>query len=256
MRKPLLAFIDPKRHKTAKSIINRNLLPTHETIPSITISTAEPNRNQAPRLSIGATMSPGSITLTGQHARLTPLTQDHLTGLQAAASDGRLWELFFTSVPSPENLTAWFKIASEQRDKGLALPFTVFDQIQNTVIGTTRYCNIDSANKRLEIGYTWYAQSYQRSAINTECKLLLLAHAFEILGCNAVEFRTDWLNQRSQKAIERLGAKRDGVLRSHMVLPDGRVRDTVVYSILKHEWIGVKANLEFKLKRAASDVST
>lgn len=199
-------------------------------------------------------MSSGSITLTGQHARLTPLSPDHLRDLQAAASDGRLWELFFTSVPSPENLTTWFKIAIEQRDKGLALAFTVFDQKLNRIIGSTRYCNIDSANKRLEIGYTWYAQSYQRSAINTECKLLLLTHAFEVLDCNAVEFRTDWFNQRSQKAIERLGAKRDGVLRSHMILPDGRVRDTVVYSILKHEWAGVKANLEFKLKRTPSAV--
>jgi RimJ/RimL family protein N-acetyltransferase len=124
------------------------------------------------------------------------------------------------------------------------------------VIGATRYCNIDSTNKRLEIGYTWYALSYQRSAINTECKLLLLTHAFEVLDCNAVEFRTDWFNQRSQKAIERLGAKRDGILRSHMILPDGRVRDTVVYSILKHEWAGVKANLEFKLKRSYSTIST
>jgi RimJ/RimL family protein N-acetyltransferase len=201
-------------------------------------------------------MSPNSITLNGQRARLAPLSQDHLTDLQAAASDGHLWELFFTSVPSPENLTTWFKVAIEQQAKGLALPFTVFDQIQNKVIGATRYCNIDCANKRLEIGYTWYAQSYQRSAINTECKLLLLTHAFEMLDCNAVEFRTDWFNQRSQKAIERLGAKRDGVLRSHMILPDGRVRDTVVYSILKHEWEGVKANLEFKLNRTYSTKST
>jgi RimJ/RimL family protein N-acetyltransferase len=201
-------------------------------------------------------MSSASITLTGQHARLTPLSQDHLNDLHVAASDGRLWELFFTSVPSPENMMTWFQVATEQRNKGLALPFTVFDQIQNKVIGATRYCNIDNANKRLEIGYTWYAQSYQRSAINTECKLLLLAHAFEVLGCNAVEFRTDWFNQRSQKAIERLGAKRDGVLRSHMILPDGRVRDTVVYSILKHEWAGVKANLEFKLKRTYPATST
>nr|WP_315486644.1 GNAT family protein [uncultured Undibacterium sp.] len=201
-------------------------------------------------------MSLASTILTGQHARLAPLSQDHLNDLQDAASDGRLWELFFTSVPSPENLMTWFKVATEQRDKGLALPFTVFDQIKNKVIGATRYCNIDSTNKRLEIGYTWYAQSYQRSAINTECKLLLLTHAFETLDCNAVEFRTDWFNQRSQKAIERLGAKRDGVMRSHMILPDGRVRDTVVYSILKHEWEGVKANLEFKLNRTYSTIST
>lgn len=201
-------------------------------------------------------MSPNRTTLAGQHALLVPLTQDHLNGLANAASDGQLWELFFTSVPAPDSMTIWFDNAMEQQEKGLAIPFTVFDQTLNKIIGSTRYCNIDNANKRLEIGYTWYAQSYQRSAINTECKLLLLTHAFEVLECNAVEFRTDWFNQRSQKAIERLGAKRDGVLRSHMILPDGRVRDTVVYSILKHEWPGVKANLEFKLKCAPSAVSS
>lgn len=201
-------------------------------------------------------MSPNRTTLAGQHALLVPLTQDHLNGLANAASDGQLWELFFTSVPAPDSMTIWFDNAMEQQEKGLAIPFTVFDQTLNKIIGSTRYCNIDNANKRLEIGYTWYAQSYQRSAINTECKLLLLTHAFEVLECNAVEFRTDWFNQRSQKAIERLGAKRDGVLRSHMILPDGRVRDTVVYSILKHEWLGVKANLEFKLKCAPSAVSS
>lgn len=190
--------------------------------------------------------------LTGQFAVLIPLQREHLSGLAAAANDGKLWELFFTSVPAPETMTSWFDKAMEQQEKGLAIPFTVFDQSRKNILGSTRYCNIDSANKRLEIGYTWYALSYQRSAINTECKLLLLTHAFEALDCNAVEFRTDWFNQRSQKAIERLGAKRDGVLRSHMILPDGRVRDTVVYSILKHEWPGVKANLQFQLSRDPS----
>lgn len=201
-------------------------------------------------------MSSINISLTGQHGLLVPLAYDHLNGLAAAAEDGQLWELFFTSVPAPEAMTSWFDKAMEQQAKGLAIPFTVIDKSLNTIIGSTRYCNIDSANKRLEIGYTWYAQSYQRSAINTECKLLLLTHAFEVLHCNAVEFRTDWFNQRSQKAIERLGAKRDGVLRSHMILPDGRVRDTVVYSILKHEWPGVKANLQFKLSRNSSPLPT
>lgn len=194
-------------------------------------------------------MSTHNNQLTGKFAALMPLQREHLSGLAAAANDGKLWELFFTSVPAPETMTNWFDKAMEQKDKGLAIPFTVFDQSRQNILGSTRYCNIDIANKRLEIGYTWYAQSYQRSPINTECKLLLLTHAFEVLDCNAVEFRTDWFNQRSQKAIERLGAKRDGVLRSHMILPDGRVRDTVVYSILKHEWPGVKANLQFKLSR-------
>lgn len=187
------------------------------------------------------------LHLKGRWAQLLPLDRTHLTALEAAASDGRLWELFFTSVPAPHLMETWFSAAMTQQEKALALPFVVVDAETNKVIGSTRYCNIDSANKRLEIGYTWYAASYQRSAINTECKLLLLTHAFEVLDCNAVEFRTDWFNHRSQAAIERLGAKRDGVLRSHTIMPDGRVRDTVVYSILKHEWAGVKANLSFKL---------
>ena len=193
-------------------------------------------------------MIPTPINLKGRWAQLLPLERSHLPALETAASDGRLWELFFTSVPAPDLLEAWFETAMAQQTKALALPFVVVEAETNKVIGSTRYCNIDSANKRLEIGYTWYGASYQRSAINTECKLLLLTHAFEVLGCNAVEFRTDWFNHRSQAAIERLGAKRDGVLRSHIVMPDGRVRDTVVYSILKHEWPGVKANLSFKLQ--------
>lgn len=188
------------------------------------------------------------LHLKGRWAQLSPLDRTHLPALETAASDGRLWELFFTSVPSPNSLETWFNTAMTLQEKALALPFVVVDAESNKVIGSTRYCNIDSANKRLEIGYTWYAASYQRSAINTECKLLLLTHAFEVLDCNAVEFRTDWFNHRSQAAIERLGAKRDGVLRSHTIMPDGRVRDTVVYSILKHEWEGVKANLAFKLQ--------
>lgn len=192
--------------------------------------------------------------MAGEHALIVSLSEEHLEGLVAAACDGQLWELFFTSVPAPDTINTWFTKAKQQQELGLAIPFTVMDKATNKIIGTTRYCNIDSNNKRLEIGYTWYAQSYQRSAINTECKLLLLTHAFEVLDCNAVEFRTDWFNQRSQKAIERLGAKRDGVLRSHMILPDGRVRDTVVYSILKHEWAGVKANLLFKLKQRPTSI--
>lgn len=193
-----------------------------------------------------------SRTMAGLHVLLVPLSEEHLDGLVSAASDGQLWELFFTSVPAPSSITTWFTKAIQQHELGLATPFTVMDKNTNKIIGSTRYCNIDRDNKRLEIGYTWYAQSYQRSAVNTECKLLLLTHAFEVLDCNAVEFRTDWFNQRSQKAIERLGAKRDGVLRSHMILADGRVRDTVVYSILKHEWAGVKANLLYKLKHGPS----
>lgn len=190
-----------------------------------------------------------ALTLQGQHADLEPLTQDHLAGLQSAAADGKLWELFFTTVPTFENTQTWLNLALDMQAQQKALPFTVRSKQSGKIIGTTRYCNIDHNNKRLEIGYTWYAASAQKTAINTECKLLLLMHAFEVLECNAVEFRTDWFNRQSQAAIERLGAKRDGVLRSHSILPDGRVRDTVVYSILQHEWLGVKKNLQYMLNK-------
>jgi RimJ/RimL family protein N-acetyltransferase len=190
------------------------------------------------------------FTLKGQHLSLEPLEQQHLSGIQAAAADGELWKLFFTSVPSPENSQDWLNLALAMKEQQKALPFIVRDNRNGEIVGSTRYCNIEQSHKRLEIGYTWYASRAQRTAINTEAKLLLMTHAFEVLECNAVEFRTDWLNRRSQAAIERLGAKRDGVLRSHIILPDGRVRDTVVYSILRHEWPGVKINLQFMLNRA------
>jgi RimJ/RimL family protein N-acetyltransferase len=189
------------------------------------------------------------ITLSGQYANLEPLTQGHLAAIQAAAADGELWKLFFTSVPAFDETQQWLNLALELQAQGKALPFVVKNKATGKIVGATRYCNIEQPHQRLEIGYTWYAQSVQRSAINTECKLLLLSHAFEVLECNAVEFRTDWFNQKSQAAIERLGAKRDGVLRSHMILPDGRVRDTVVYSILKNEWLGVKMNLQYMLNK-------
>ena len=188
-----------------------------------------------------------SFILHGQYAQLEPLIQDHLSDIQAAAADGELWKLFFTSVPIFEQTQQWLDIALELRNQQKAIPFIVRSKSDGKIVGTTRYCNIDQNNKRLEIGYTWYSQSVQRSAINTECKLLLLTHAFEVFACNAVEFRTDWFNRKSQAAIERLGAKRDGVLRNHMILPDGRVRDTVVYSILQNEWPGVKKNLQYML---------
>ena len=189
------------------------------------------------------------LTLQGQFAQLEPLKQDNLLDIQAAAADGELWKLFFTSVPTHEQSQQWLSLALELQDQQKAIPFVVRNKNNGKIVGATRYCNIDHHNKRLEIGHTWYAQSAQRSAINTECKLLLLTHAFEVFNCNAVEFRTDWFNHTSQAAIERLGAKRDGVLRSHMILPDGRVRDTVVYSILHHEWMGVKKNLQYMLSK-------
>lgn len=197
-------------------------------------------------------MNLSPITLTGQLAQLEPLAAEHLQAIQLAAADGELWQLFFTSVPPPDKTADWLKLALQMQETGMALPFIVRDLRTGKIVGTTRFCNIDSKNQRLEIGYTWYSQSVQRSGINTECKLLLLSHAFETLGCIAVEFRTDWLNKRSQAAIERLGAKRDGVLRNHMLQADGRIRDTVVYSIIQNEWPGVKANLRYFLQRGAA----
>ncbi len=191
------------------------------------------------------------ITLTGDYARLEPLAVEHLEEIKLAAADGQLWQLFFTSVPAPEKTAEWLSIALQMQEAGTALPFIVRDLRTGQIVGSTRYCNIDSKNQRLEIGYTWYSQSVQRSGINTECKLLLLSHAFETLACIAVEFRTDWFNKRSQAAIERLGAKRDGVLRNHMIQAEGRIRDTVVYSIIQNEWPGVKANLRYLLTRGA-----
>lgn len=194
-------------------------------------------------------MNQASLTLESSLVRLEPLDASHLPALSAAATDGRLWELFFTSVPSPERFQAWFETAMEMQQQGRAVAFAIRHLPSGRIIGSTRFCNMDLPNKRVEIGYTWYAESLQRTGVNTHCKLLLLQHAFEAWGCNAVEFRTDWLNHRSQAAIERLGAKRDGVLRRHMILPDGRVRDTVVYSILLDEWPGVKQHLHFRLHR-------
>jgi RimJ/RimL family protein N-acetyltransferase len=186
-----------------------------------------------------------AITLKGKHVTLEPLEQHHLADIQVAAADGELWKLFFTSVPSPDNTQNWLNIALDMQLQQKAVPFVVRENATGQIVGATRYCNMDINNKRLEIGYTWYAQRVQRSPVNTECKLLLLGHAFEEFGCIAVEFRTDWFNRRSQAAIERLGAKRDAVLRNHMILPDGRIRDTVVYSILHSEWAGVKKNLQY-----------
>ncbi|PXX39725.1 RimJ/RimL family protein N-acetyltransferase [Undibacterium pigrum] len=185
------------------------------------------------------------MTLKGKHVTLEALEQHHLADIQNAAADGELWKLFFTSVPPPDNTQNWLNIALEMQQQQKAVPFVVRENATGQIVGATRYCNMDINNKRLEIGYTWYAQRVQRSPVNTECKLLLLGHAFEEFGCIAVEFRTDWFNRRSQAAIERLGAKRDAVLRNHMILPDGRIRDTVVYSILNSEWAGVKKNLQY-----------
>lgn len=190
------------------------------------------------------------LTLTGTHVCLAPLRAEHAEALGAAAVDGRLWELWYTSVPRPEAMAEYVREALAAQAAGSALPFAVC-RPEGEVIGSTRYCNIDAANRRLEIGYTWYAASAQRSAVNTECKRLLLAHAFEQLDCIAVEFRTHWLNQRSRAAIARLGAHQDGVLRHHRILPDGSLRDTVVFSITAPEWPAVSRWLDTRLQRGS-----
>jgi N-acetyltransferase len=189
------------------------------------------------------------ITLKGHYATLEPLEIKHASALEAAVSDGQLWKLWFTTIPAPDEVAEFVEQLLRERAHGKSMAFAVRDNKSGEIVGCTRYLNIDAGSRRLEIGGTWYAWRAQRTGINTECKLLLLAHAFETLGCIAVEFRTDWLNQRSQAAIERLGAKRDGVLRNHRIMPDGRVRDTVCYSIIKNEWPGVKINLQHKLDR-------
>lgn len=189
------------------------------------------------------------VTLRGTHATLEPLAPSHEDAIREAAADGALWKLWFTSVPAPEATSRWLATALDMRERLGALPFVVRSNVDGKVVGSTRYFNVDEANRRLEIGHTWYAKRAQRTAINTECKLMLLAHAFETLSCIAVELRTHWFNERSRRAIERLGAKLDGVLRNHQILPDGSKRDTVVYSIIDGEWPAVKRHLQFLLDR-------
>ncbi|HEV2220543.1 MAG TPA: GNAT family protein [Casimicrobiaceae bacterium] len=190
------------------------------------------------------------VTLRAAHARLEPLERAHLQGIRSAAADGELWKLWYTSVPAPERTQAWIDAALEMRERQGAMPFAVFEEASGDIVGSTRFFNVDAANRRLEVGHTWYAKRAQRSPINTECKLLLLTHAFESLGCIAVEFRTHWFNQQSRAAIARLGAKQDGVLRNHQLMPDGSRRDTVVFSILDGEWPAVRRHLNFLLERA------
>lgn len=195
---------------------------------------------------MAAWLSP--IALQGSHVRLEPLSLSHVPGLQQATLDGELWRLWYTSVPAPDDVQAYVEKALALRDGGAALPWVVMDG-DGQVVGSTRYGNVDADNKRVEIGWTWYAKRVQRTALNTEAKLLLLTHAFEALGCAVVEFRTSWFNHASRQAIARLGAKQDGVLRKHMRLADGQYRDTVVFSIIDGEWPMVKRHLSFKLEQ-------
>lgn len=187
-------------------------------------------------------------TLTGTHVTLRPLAADDRDALVSASADGRLWELFYSLAPAPETIDLWYAYTVREQEQGRGMPFTVLDA-SGKVVGSTRYLRMNPANRRVEIGGTFYAKSVQRTGINTEAKLLLLTHAFETLNCVCVQLRTDWFNKASQRAIERLGAKQDGVLRGQRIMPDGRVRDTVVYSILDHEWRGVKQNLMMMLSR-------
>ena len=189
------------------------------------------------------------VTFAGDHVVLEPLERRHEAGLARAAADGALWQLWYTSVPPPELVGEYVGAALGMREHQGAMPFAVVDRSSGEVIGSTRYCNVEPRHRRLEIGHTWYARHAQRTGANTECKLLLLGHAFERLRSIAVEFRTSGFNHASQRAIERLGAKRDGVLRNHMILPDGTYRDSVVYSILESEWPAVRRHLRYLLDR-------
>lgn len=190
------------------------------------------------------------VTLEGPRwVRLEPLATAHVDDLIEAASDGRLWELWYTTVPSPDQMAAQVAALLQQRDQGSVMPFVVRRLADGRIVGATRYMDIDATHRRLEIGGTWYARSVQRTGLNTECKWLLLRHAFEQLDCHAVELRTHFINQASRRAIERLGARLDGVLRNHRVMPNGTLRDTCVYSIIAGEWPTVLAHLQWQLER-------
>ncbi len=195
---------------------------------------------------------PQPVVLEGEHVRLEPLASGHAAALADAIADGALDALWYTIVPAPAAVPGWIDAALAQRAAGRALPFAVVRRRDGRVVGSTRYMNVEETQRRLEIGTTFYSASVQRSALNTECKRLLLAHAFERLGCLAVEFRTHWFNQRSREAIARLGAKQDGVLRNHQRLPDGSLRDTVVFSIIDSEWPAVKRHLDFRRARLSA----
>ena len=187
--------------------------------------------------------------LEGHGVRLEPLTPEHAEGLREAAQDGQLWELWFTAVPEPDKVDAYVNVALEGQRAGHMHPWAVRESTSGRIIGSTRYHDIVAAIDRVEIGYTWYAKSWQRTHVNSACKLLLFQHAFETVGCAVVGLRTDNFNFASQRAIERLGAKKDGVIRHHQARRDGSARDSVMYSVLKHEWPDVKRHLLLRLAR-------
>lgn len=188
------------------------------------------------------------IELGGRHARLVPLARGHEAALAEAVTDGELWQLWYTSIPSPEAMGVEIERRLALQESGSMLPFTVLDAT-GRIVGMSTYMNADAQHRRVEIGSTWYAASVQRTALNTECKLMLLGHAFDRLACIAVEFRTHFFNQQSRRGIERLGARLDGVLRSHQRMADGTLRDTCVYSITAAEWPTVRAHLRWQLEK-------
>lgn len=190
------------------------------------------------------------VSLCGPYARLEPLSPDHCDGLTEAVKDGELWKLWYTFIPRAEDMRKEIDRRLGLQAAGSMLPFTVFDA-DGKIAGMTTYMNVDAANRRVEIGSTWYAKRVQRSAVNTQCKLLLLGHAFEELDCIAVEFRTHFFNHQSRRGIERLGAKLDGILRNHQIASNGTLRDTVVYSIIAGEWPTVRAHLTYQLDEKA-----
>lgn len=189
------------------------------------------------------------VVLETNNIKLVPISESHSADLITASHDGNLSELWFTSVPTINNIDDYIEKAIEDYRSDNGLAFVVIDKNANKIIGTTRYTNATPEHKRLEIGYTWYAQTFQRSYVNSECKLLLLTYAFEELKAIAVEFRTNWYNFASRNAIARLGAKQDGILRSHQIMPDGSLRDTVVFSIIENEWKICKRSLAYKIEQ-------
>lgn len=190
-----------------------------------------------------------AVTLAARGVKLVPLSREHETGLRAAAADGELWKLRVTSVPEPDQTGGYIASALDMREAGNRFAFAVTDEASGTVLGSSSYHDILPAVKRLEIGYTWYAARCQRTHVNTTCKLLMLTHAFETLACHVVGWRTDNFNHASQRAIERLGARKDGVIRGHALRRDGTIRDTVMYSLRSGEWPEVKAQLLYLLDK-------
>ncbi len=189
------------------------------------------------------------VTLYGEHCTLKPLTHDYHDALVEAVKDGEIWKLHYALVPHPDDMKKEITRRLDLQEQGLMFPFVVIHNKTQKAVGMTAYCHIDATNKRLDIGFTWYAKSYQRTALNTECKLALLTHAFEQLNCIAVGFRADYLNKASQQAIERLGAKYEGMMRNYAIMSNGDIRDMCLYSILPHEWLRIKNHLKALLTR-------